>query len=185
MFKNTGFIHNDLTPFPGPFFSFWAYTDGSERYSMTTGRTTTVIILALTATIASATLYAEEIYHWIDENGVQNFSQTQPAGNAQGVSKMNLVDTTPADYDPEEDRYDVQAQAERMNALREDMEKRREAARERQQNADQQQAVQYRQPDRYYSRPALYPPIYPRPPVRPQPPIAVPYPTETLRPPGR
>jgi hypothetical protein len=152
---------------------------------MTTSRTTTAITLVLLATMASATLYADEIYHWIDENGVQNFSQTQPAGKTQGVSKMNLVDTTPADYDPEEDRYDVEAQAERMNALREDMEKRREAARERQRNAAQQPVVQYREPDRYYSRPLLYPPIYPRPPHRPEPPIAVPYPTDTLRPPGR
>jgi hypothetical protein len=152
---------------------------------MTTSRTTTVITLVLLATIAATTLSANEIYHWVDENGVQNFSQTQPAGNTTGVSKMNLVDTTPADYDPEEDLYDVEAQAERMNALREDMEKRREAARERQRNAAQQPVVQYRQPDRYYSRPLLYPPIYPRPPHRPEPPIAVPYPTETLRPPGR
>jgi len=152
---------------------------------MTTNRTTTVITLVLLATMASATLYADEIYHWIDENGVQNFSQTQPAGNTTGVSKMNLADTTPADYDPEEDRYDVEAQAERMNALREDMEKRREAARERQRSAAQQPAVQYREPARYYSRPLLYPPIYPRPPHRPEPPIAVPYPTDTLRPPGR
>ncbi len=152
---------------------------------MNTGRTTTIITLVLLAMITSATLYAGEIYHWIDENGVQNFSQTQPAGNTQGVNKMNLVDTTPADYDPEEDRYDVEAQAERMNALREDMEKRREAARERQRNAAQQPVVQYREPDRYYSRPLLYPPIYPRPPLRPHPPIAVPYPTDTLRPPGR
>ena len=152
---------------------------------MSTVRTTTVINLVLLATIASATVSADEIYHWIDENGVQNFSQTQPAGNTAGVSKMNLADTTPADYDPEEDRYNVQAQAERMSALREDMEKRREAARERQSTAAQQQVSQYREPDRYYSRPLLYPPIYPRPPHRPQPPIAVPYPTETLRPPGR
>ena len=152
---------------------------------MTTSRTTTVITLVLLATIAGTTLSANEIYHWVDENGVQNFSQTQPAGNTTGVSKMNLVDTTPADYDPEEDLYDVEAQAERMNALREDMEKRREAARERQRNAAQQPVIQYRQPDRYYSRPLLYPPIYPRPPHRPEPPIAVPYPTETLRPPGR
>ena len=152
---------------------------------MNTGRTTTIITLVLLATIASTTLFADEIYHWIDENGVQNFSQTQPAGNTEGVSKMNLVDTTPADYDPEEDRYDIEAQAERMNALREDMEKRREAARESQRNAAQQPVVQYREPHRYYSRPLLYPPIYPRPPHKPKPPIAVPYPTDTLRPPGR
>ena len=152
---------------------------------MTTGRTATVITLALLAMTASTATDAYEIYHWIDENGVPNFSQNQPAGKTPGVSKLNLVDTTPPDYDPEEDRYGVQAQAERMNALREEMEQRREAGRERQRNAARQPVVRYREPDRYYSRPLWYPPVYPRPPYRPEPPIAVPYETSTLKPPGR
>jgi len=89
---------------------------------------------------------------------------------------MNLVDTTPEDYDPDEDRYGVEAQAERMAALREKMEQERE---------DAQQAVQYREPYRRYSNGVWLPPIYPRPPVKPEHPIEVPYPTATLRPPGR
>jgi hypothetical protein len=158
---------------------------------MTAGRTTTVITLVLLATIASTTAAANEIYHWLDENGVQNFSQKPPDGQTPGVSKMNLVDTTPPDYDPEEDRYGVQAQAERMEALREEMEQERDAARERERNAAQQQPVQYRDPYRSYSHGIWLPPIYPgpphrpRPPHKPQPPIEVPYPTSTLRPPGR
>ena len=152
---------------------------------MSTVRTTTVINLVLLAMIASATVSADEIYHWIDENGVQNFSQTQPAGNTAGVSKMNLADTTPADYDPEEDRYNVQAQAERMSALRDEMEQRRDDAREREKIADQQQVIQYREPVRSYSHGIWYPPVYPRPPLKPELPIEVPAPTATLRPPGR
>jgi len=58
----------------------------------------------------------------------QNFSQKPPDGKTQGVSQMNLVDTTPEDYDPDEDRYGVEAQAERMAALREKMEQEREDA---------------------------------------------------------
>ena len=152
---------------------------------MTTGRTTTVITLALLALIASSAAAAQEIFHWVDENGVPNFSQEQPAGEIPGLSKVYLEDTTPPDYDPEEDLYGVEAQAERMNALREDMEKRREAGRQRQKTIVQQPVQQYRDPYRFYSLPRLYPPIYPKPPPKPEPPIAVPDETSTLRPPGR
>ena len=89
---------------------------------------------------------ATEIYHWLDENGIPNFSQERPDGNIPDVSILYLEDTTPSDYDPEEDRYGVQAQAERINALRDEMEQRRNAIRERQQIAAQQQPVQYREP---------------------------------------
>lgn len=152
---------------------------------MSTGQTITVFILVFLALIASTTVTAYEVYHWVDENGVQNFSQKPPSGKIPDVSKMNLVDTTPQDYDPDEDRYGVQVQAERMAALREKMAQERDDARERERNAAQQQAVQYREPYRRYSNGVWLPPIYPRPPVKPQPPIEVPYPTDTLRPPGR
>ena len=152
---------------------------------MVTGSTTTVIILVLLATIASTAAVANEVYSWIDENGVQNFSQKPPDGKIAGVSQLNLVDTTPQDYDPEEDRYGVQAQAERMSALREEMEQRRDDAREREKIADQQQVIQYREPVRSYSHGFWNPPVYPRPPLKPEHPIEVPAPTATLRPPGR
>jgi hypothetical protein len=152
---------------------------------MTTGRTTTVLTLVLSAMIASTTAVAGEIYYWLDENGVPNYSQKLPDGEVPNVSKLKLADTTPADYDPDEDRYGVQAQAERMDALREEIKLQRKAAREREKNAARQQAVQYRQPVRSYSHGIWYPPVYPRPPHRPQPPLEVPYPTSTLKPPGR
>lgn len=152
---------------------------------MSTGRSKAVITLVLLAMIASTAALAGEIYHWVDENGVQNFSQKPPDGKIPGVSQLNLVDTTPEDYDPDEDRYGVEAQAERMAALREEMEQEREDARERERNAAQQQAVQYREPYRRYSNGVWLPPIYPRPPVKPELPIEVPYPTATLRPPGQ
>ena len=152
---------------------------------MAAGRTTTVLTLAFLAMIASTTALASEIYHWLDENGVPNFSQKQPAGKMPGVTLLTLADTTPSDYDPEEDRYGVQAQAERLNALREERERKREAVRERQRYTAQQQVVQYREPVRRYSNAFWYPPIYSRPPQRPRPPIAVPHPTSTLKLPER
>ena len=152
---------------------------------MTTGRALIIITLALLAMIASTTAAGQEIFHWIDENGVPNFSQEQPAGKIAGLGRMYLEDTTPPDYDPEQDIYGIEAQAERMSALREDMEKRREESRERQKYVAQQPVQQYRDPYRFYSRPLWYPPLYPKPPHKPRPPIAVPYETSTLKPLGR
>jgi len=142
--------------------------------------------ISLLAIVAGAAASAQEIYHWVDENGVQHFSQTAPAGGINNVSTLTLADSTPPDFDPDEDRYGVEAQAERMKAMREEMEKRREERREAQRNAAQQPVVQYQQPARY-AAPYWWhrPPVYPKPPLIPQPPVVEPYPTDVLRPPGR
>ena len=143
----------------------------------------TGLVLFLLAFLASMPVLATEVYHWVDENGVSHYSQNAPATDVGGVSKMILEDTTPPDYDPEEDRYGVEAQAERMASLRKEMADKREAQRERQRNAPQQPVVQYQQPYQYGYSPFWRPPYYPRPPLRPEPPIA-PAPTFPFRPPG-
>lgn len=124
-----------------------------------------------------------EVYHWVDENGVSHFTQSAPPGEVAGVKKMTVEDTAPPDYDPDEDRYGVARQQERMAALREEMKEKREAEQKRQRDAAARQP-QVRYVDRY-STPAYwnYPWNRPQPP-RPQPPIAVPYETAVLRPPG-
>lgn len=149
---------------------------------MVAGRTTRVVTLALLAIIAGKAAADYEIYHWLDENGVPNFSQKQPDRKTPGISILNLADTTPPDYDPGEDRYGVREQAQRMNALREEMKQRRDASRERQRNAARQQVVQYREPVRYYSHPIRHSPILSRKPHKPQAPVVVPDPTSTLEP---
>ena len=144
----------------------------------------TGIVLFLLTCLASMPVLATEVYHWVDENGVSHYSQNAPAADVAGVSKMILEDTTPPDYDPEEDRYGVAAQAQRMASLREEMKEKREAESERRRNAAAQQPmVQYRDPYSY-GRPLFWqPPYYSRPPLRPEPPIA-PAPTFPFRPPG-
>jgi hypothetical protein len=131
---------------------------------------------------------AIEVYQWVDEDGVVHFSQSVPPGNVSGVETRTLEDTTPHDYDPDDDLYGVKAQAERMAQLREAMDARREAGRERQQEAARQPVVQYPQPVQY-GYPWLGRPPYfgkPRPPpLRPGPPIPEPYPTDVLGVPGR
>jgi hypothetical protein len=141
--------------------------------------------LALCAACA-ASARAGEIYRWVDENGVVNFSGTLPAGVDAGVDTVIVEDTTPTDYDPEADIYNVAAQAERMQALRDEMDAQREARRER--SAAQQPSEPEREVVRY-GYPYNYPfgfPQYPRPPARPpRPPVPEPYVTSTLRPPGQ
>ena len=148
---------------------------------MNTGRTSTIIFLASLAFMISGKSVAQEIFHWIDEDGVPNFSQERPAGNVDGLNRMYLEDTSPTDHDPDEDIYGIEEQAERMQALREDMEKRRQENRERGKYVVQQPVQQYRDPYQFYSRRLWYPPLYPKPPHRPKPPIAVPYETATLK----
>jgi hypothetical protein len=140
------------------------------------------VMLFLLALTASMPLAATEVFHWVDENGVPNFSQQAPGGRTSGVSQLTVDGVAPPGYDPEEDVYNVKAQQERMQALREEMADRREASAERQRNQPQQTA-QYRNIG--YSNPLFWnPPYNPRPPIEPQPPIAQPYPTVPFRPLG-
>ena len=137
----------------------------------------------------AAPALAQEVYRWVDENGVVNFSDAAPpvAEASANVNTVTLEDTTPKDYDPEADIYNVAAQAERMQALRDQMEKDREARREQQNSAPQQAVTPYQQGVNY-GYPYGYP-VYPRPPfrppARPEPPAPEPYDTSTLVPPGQ
>jgi len=143
------------------------------------------LIIGVLATSPAA---ATEVFRWVDENGVIHFSQSAPQGNDEKVEVMTLDDSRPPGYDPEEDLYGVEAMAEEMSLLREEMAEKRDLARERQQNSAQQPVVQYQQPVQYgypyFGYPAFpgtRPPVRPKPP-RPQPPRPEPYPTDVLRP---
>jgi hypothetical protein len=145
-----------------------------------------LLVLLIVSQVAAAA-EATEVYRWVDDDGVIHFSQNEPSGKDATVEKITLEDTTPPDYDPEEDLYGVQALAEEMTVLREEMAEKREQARERQLNAPQQPVVQNQQSGQYgypyYGRPPYYPGL--RPPVRPEPPRPEPYPSFPFRPPGR
>lgn len=146
------------------------------------------IVMLIVLSLASAAA-AQEVYRWVDENGVVNFSDTAPgaADASVNVNTVALEDTTPRDYDPEADIYNVAAQAERMQALRERMDRDREALRKQQSSAPQQPAPQY-QTGVNYGYPYGYP-VRPRPPIKPPikptPPLPEPYETSTLVPPSQ
>jgi hypothetical protein len=130
----------------------------------------------LLAASLAAPVAATEVYKWVDENGVTHFSQMPPDLSVTGVSQPILRDTRPSDYDPEQDFYGVEAQAERMQQLRDERNEKRLARLEREREAQKRQAVQYR--DREYYGYPIYRPgwVNPRPPLLPNPPV--------VRPPG-
>ncbi len=127
--------------------------------------------LWLCALLVCPVLQANEIYRWVDADGVVHFSQTPPP--AQPVETVEIEDTRPSDYDPEVDHFGVAEQQARMAALREDMAQKREEALERKRQAEarqpQQRPVEERYDWPYYRRGFLWP----RPPMPPRPPGVV------------
>jgi hypothetical protein len=149
----------------------------------------TILIGLLAGAIAGGPAAAQDIYRWVDEDGVVHFSDTAPGPVSGGVSTVTVEDMRSSDYDPEADIYNVAAQAERMQALREKMAKDREDRRERQRSAAAAQppvqasrSVGYGIPPWWWDRPGTGRPPKPE---RPEPPIPVPPPTSTLRPLGQ
>lgn len=158
-------------------------------------RSAVVLFVLCTLTgFAAGAAEAQQVYRWVDENGVVNFSDRAPPDAAEaGVSTLTLEDSRSAAYDPEQDVFNIEATAERTQARREALQREREALRERQ--ASQPVIVQYPEQSNYgysWGFPHGYPPLRPggkppfrpphRPPLQPEPPADD---TATWRPPGR
>jgi hypothetical protein len=154
------------------------------------------------ATSQSPALWAQEIYSWVDENGVQHFSEVAPENASSDVSKLEIDGSQPAGYDPAEDRYNVAAQQAEMQALRDSLdESRKEKKEQRERELERQaanQVIYYPEPDYGYGSNIYYPaypsqPPHGRPPIRPplrpehpiEPPIEEPAYSVPFRPPGR
>ena len=109
-----------------------------------------VAAIFLLAIAAGMPLHAAEIYKWVDENGVVHFSDNPPPPENQAAEKIAVEDSRPSDWDPEQDIYGVEEQAARMQAMREDMETKRQDRLERQrQQAAMQPQPQPREQERY------------------------------------
>lgn len=72
--------------------------------------TTSVLSLA-----GSAFGNASEIYRWVGDDGVVQYSDTKP--EAEDFTAVELTDTSPRDYDPAEDPYSIVNQARRLNEV--------------------------------------------------------------------
>lgn len=107
--------------------------------------------------------FAEQIYHWVDADGVQHFSQTAPSNTPTDVRTLDVDGSQPDSYDPNEDRYNVAAQAEATQAVRDRLAENRKEQQENQPRGYDPQVIYYPEPNYSYSNGILYPPDYPRP----------------------
>jgi hypothetical protein len=129
-------------------------------------RVQTLIVIGWALWAWPLALPAQQIYRWVDEQGVVHFSDTAPPGDSGEVSTLTLENTQPANYDPEQDIYNLEATEQRMQALRDELAAEREARRERAAAQPPVVAPYPEQPHYGYADDYLYgyPPLYPRPP---------------------
>lgn len=148
---------------------------------MSTLKETGLMVFALVTVMAWQSAGATEVYRWTDADGVVHFSQTPPPLSAD-ADKLVLHDPQPPGNDAVEDIYDVAGQQARMEALREERERKRQERIEQQREAESRQRAPYRQQDEY-TYPGWW--LRPDPPLRPLPPIERPPtgPGDPIRPP--
>jgi hypothetical protein len=103
-------------------------------------------------------IIAGEIFHWVDEDGVLNFSDWAPTDNTVEVSKLVVSNSNPPGYDPSEDRNSVLEQAGRMNDRWSELkEQKEERKKQRQERVAQEQIPQYvEKKNPYYYGPGYY-----------------------------
>ena len=139
-------------------------------------------LLAAALLLVFGAAQATEVYRWTDADGVVHFSQTPPPQGAD-ASRLTLRDPEPPAPGAETDIYDVAGQQERMQALRDERERKRQERLERQRQAERQAETHFRDAEEY-----RYPGWYLRPnrPVQPLPPVQRPPagPGDPIRPPG-
>jgi hypothetical protein len=141
--------------------------------------TTRLLLLSCLASSWSLMLAASEIYHWVDADGVSHYSQSPPTDTANTAETLQVDGSQPSSYDPEEDRYNVKAQAESTQAVYDKLAENRKN-KQAQQNSVENTVIYYPQNEDYDN--ILYPPSYwnnlpnrpgngPRPPNRPVQPL--------------
>ncbi|MDX1405279.1 MAG: DUF4124 domain-containing protein [Woeseiaceae bacterium] len=122
-----------------------------------------VICIGLSLTLSASPTFASEIFHWVDEDGIVNFSDWAPKNANVEVSKLQVRNSNPPGYDPHEDENSVLEQAERINDRWSDLQEQRDERRKQQQQAaDRYQVPRYPEYDYpYYYRSGYYfPPIH-------------------------
>lgn len=110
-------------------------------------RLTAAMILALGLTLWTAEAAAQQIYRWVDAEGVVHFSDTPPEREGTEVSAIELKTMRSSSYDPAEDIYNIDATRQRTEARWERMQE-LQVARELQPRSPSQPVIQY--PERVY-----------------------------------
>ncbi len=126
---------------------------------------------ALTALAAGA----EQVYRWVDDNGITHFSQQPPPPGVSGLSVNEIPASQPPAVDPAADYWSITNQVQRLEASRVALEQRRieqkklriemAEAQRRQAEAAQDYAEPYERTliyPAYGYRYSYYPHVYPR-----------------------
>ena len=117
-----------------------------------------IAISCLTSLVLGNPALGGEIFHWVDEDGVLNFSDWAPADNNVEVAKLVVSNSNPPDYDPGEDQNSILEQAERMNErwsdLKERQDERRKQRLEQEELEQRRYSVEYDYP--YYNDSYFY-----------------------------
>lgn len=91
------------------------------------------VVAAAVCSGAAVPAVAYEIYKWVDENGIVHYSESAPEETDADVTTLELEPTNPPGYDPADDYYSIENQAERIRAqweaIAEEKEERAEAER--------------------------------------------------------
>ena len=147
------------------------------------------LLLLLVLSLGAAGVAAQEIYRWVDADGVTHFSDTPPQTDIGEVETIDIEINAPAAGEVREDLFNIEATAARMQAIRDELDEDLDARRDRQRSVSPP-VVQYPEYPYYgvgygfplHSRPPGLRPPHPRPP-RPEPRPSDD--TATWRPPGR
>ena len=114
--------------------------------------------ICLISLIIGDVAFGGEIFHWVDEDGVLNFSDWAPENSNVEVAKLVVSNSNPPGYDPNEDQSSILEQAVRINdrwvELKERQEERRKQRLELEEQQRRLQPVVYEYP--YYNNPYFY-----------------------------
>ena len=121
--------------------------------------------LVLCALLPGTTAGAGELYRWVDDDGVVNFSQWAPADSRVEATTLYIAAENAEDYDPAADDYSIENQAKRTGDVWQKVKDRRAAAEELRRQREEErwrreQQTAYYQPEPYYVR-SVYRPYYP------------------------
>ena len=141
---------------------------------MNVARTRLLVSLMPCTLLLGMSSSAGELYRWVDDDGVVNFSQWAPADSHVEATTLYIAAQNDADYDPAADDYSIQNQAKRTGAVWQEVKDRRAAAealrrQDEEERRRREQQYAYYQPLPYYVR-SVYRPWHPfRPHVKPLP----------------
>ena len=126
---------------------------------------TVVVVSFLLSLVVSYPTVGGEIYHWVDEDGVMNFSEWAPNPSVVDISRRTITKTNPPDYDPHEDQSSISKQAERTNFRWSELKARRDERRvqriDEAERASRLAPYAY-EPYAYYESSIWYGPVQPR-----------------------